>query len=318
MTRRLLVAAAVLLIVGSVAAQTTTDEGVAMFKARRWAEAQGVFEKALASNPKDAVAHAYLGLIFNNLHRDYDRAVEHLEQAVALADGNSDFHVWLGACYIGKAQSVGMFKAGSLARKSKAEWERAVELKPDNLDARFSLMQWYLNAPGLFGGSVAKAKEQAAAVEKLAPTRGALAFAAIHEYEKNPAKAEECYRRVIAAEPNQADGYNNLGYFLLRQKRPDEGIVAFKRAVELKPDDANAHDSLADGYVAKGSTDEALAEYLKAVSIDPRFSSSHAGAGECYEKKGLRKEAKASYERFLELVPKGRRSDEIRKKLTSL
>jgi len=59
-----------------------------------------------------------------------------------------------------------------LAPKMKSAWEKAIALDPKNLDARTSLIQYYLQAPGFMGGSVEKAKEVAGQVLKLKPAEG--------------------------------------------------------------------------------------------------------------------------------------------------
>lgn len=299
-------------------AQGAAQDGVALFEQHKYAEAKKVLSEVVAREPGNAEAHAYLALVFLNFVRDTDQAVEHLQQAVKLADGNAKYHNWLGACYGRKAATSGVFKAMSAASKCRAEFERAVALDPNYTEARFSLLQYYLNAPGIAGGSVAKAKEQAAALARIKPYQGALAFGTIAEYEKQPARAEESYRQAIAAEPSNGDAYNQLGYFFLRQNRPKDALAQFRRLVELAPDQANSYDSLADGYVADGSVDEALESYKKALTIDPAFSSSVFGLAQCYEKKALWQDAARTFKRYLELAPSGRQADTARRKLQEI
>jgi len=55
-----------------------------------------------------------------------------------------------------------------LALKVKQHFERAVELNPDNLDARADLKEYYEKAPGFLGGSVEKARQQAEEIAKSA------------------------------------------------------------------------------------------------------------------------------------------------------
>ena len=107
----------------------------------------------------------YLGLGLANVDQNPDAAVARLEKAVALEPRRSRFHSWLGLMYISQTQGKSMLSAMGLARKSKAELEKAVELDPADPDARQALLGYYLNAPGIAGGSMAKAKEQAASLE---------------------------------------------------------------------------------------------------------------------------------------------------------
>jgi tetratricopeptide (TPR) repeat protein len=299
-------------------AQTPTEDGIRLFKEGKQAEAKPLLVKAVTDNPKDAAAHAYLALVLRNVDHDFDKAIEHAEQAVALADGNADYHFWLGSCYIAKAQGLGMFKVISLAKKTKACCERAVALNPKHVEARMFLFACYLNAPGILGGSISKAKEQAEAIEKLDPFLGNAAFASIHRHEKEWPEAERRYRQAIAIDPKKADIRNNFGYLLLGRNRVDEAIAEFKAAVELTPNDANAHDSLAEGYLTKGLVDEAIAEYQAALALNPAFPSSFIGLGRCYEKQSKWNEARTTYQQLIDALPKHRLAGEARSRLKEL
>ena len=68
------------------------------------------------------------------------------------------------------------FRRMSLARHTRDEFEHAVELDPNNLDARWALVQYYELAPGYLGGSEQKAEQQAEEISKRDPSFGKRAF----------------------------------------------------------------------------------------------------------------------------------------------
>jgi tetratricopeptide (TPR) repeat protein len=114
---------------------------------------------------------------------DYKRAVEAFEEAVSLAPNVSLYHVWLGRAYGRRAEhtSKWMFlSALSLAGKTRESFERAVALDATNKDALFSLLDFYLEAPGAVGGGVDKAEQLAGRIEKLDPAGGARSWASIY------------------------------------------------------------------------------------------------------------------------------------------
>jgi hypothetical protein len=69
-----------------------------------------------------------------------------------------------------------VFHRTSLARHTRDELERAVELDPNHLDARWGLVQYYALAPGYLGGSEEKARQEAEEISKRDAALGKRAF----------------------------------------------------------------------------------------------------------------------------------------------
>src|ERR1700682_5084667 len=117
---------------------------------------------------------------------DDDKAIDLLKQAAATSPKNAEDHCHLGEAYGEAAQKAGVFSQMSLAMKVREEFETAVALDPNNLDARMALVEFYLRAPGIAGGSVEKARQQAEEIRKRDALEGHHAMARIHNYEKKP------------------------------------------------------------------------------------------------------------------------------------
>jgi tetratricopeptide (TPR) repeat protein len=168
--------AIVFLSLVSLAAQAGGDitTGVTLFESGRFAAAQQFFAAFVRQHPTDPAGAYYLGrLAFEK--GQYNEAATWFEQAVQLDSANSDYHRWLGRTYGQQAQHAGG-EAFFLARKVKTHLEKAVELNPDNVEARFDLMDYYLQAPAFLGGDAAKAKAQAAEIAKRNATAGRKAW----------------------------------------------------------------------------------------------------------------------------------------------
>jgi len=311
----MLAAAMSALVAAATCADEPVDQAVALFEKRQYAEAATLLATVVQAEPGNARAHAYYGMALANSTGDLDGAVAHLEKAATIEPGSSRYQVWLGSAYSSKAGRAGLFKAASLAGKAKTAFEKAVALDPSSAEAHQALLQYYLYAPGVAGGSVAKARDQAAAIGKLDAHRGHLAAARIAEYEKDWPAADKAYRDALALQPERGATHNSLGYALLRQGHNDDAIAEFRRYVELAPGDANPHDSLGEGLAAAGKLDESVASYRKALELNPAYPSSVWGLGDCLERLGRRDQAKAQYKRYLELAPRGANADEARKRL---
>jgi tetratricopeptide (TPR) repeat protein len=168
--------AIVLLSLAPLVAQSSEDKatGVTLFEHGQFAAAQQFFEAFVSQYPADPSGAYYLGRIAFESEQ-YDQAATWFERAVQLDSGNSDYHRWLGRTYGQQAQHAGG-EAFFLARKVKTHLEKAVELNPDNIEARFDLMEYYLQAPAFLGGDAAKAKEQAAEITKRDASAGRKAW----------------------------------------------------------------------------------------------------------------------------------------------
>src|SRR5262249_39278391 len=79
--------------------------------------------------------------------------------------------------------------------------------------------------------------------------------------------AEACYRQVLVAQPNLAEGHFRLGHALMGQGKFDEAVAAYRQAIAIKPDFAEAYSNLGDALIGQGKLDEAIAAYRQAISI---------------------------------------------------
>jgi tetratricopeptide (TPR) repeat protein len=112
--------------------------------------------------------------------KDPQAAVTLLDKAVAENPHSANAHYFLGVAYGRLAEKASIFRQAALARHTRDEFERAVRLDPNNLEARFALVQYYTMAPGFLGGSRQKALQEAEQIRERNATAGdeALAFVA--------------------------------------------------------------------------------------------------------------------------------------------
>jgi len=150
------------------------ETGVRLFEQGQFAAAQQFFAEFVRQHPTSPHGVYYLGrLAFEK--KQYNQAATLFEQAVQLESRNSEYHRWLGRSYGRQAEHEGG-NAFFLARKVKKHLETAVVLNPDNLEARFDLLEYYLRAPAFVGGDAAKAKVQAEEITKRNATEGRKAW----------------------------------------------------------------------------------------------------------------------------------------------
>jgi len=124
---------------------------------------------------------------------------------------------------------------------------------------------------------------------------------AIFERQKKWDAAEERFRRVLAADPNNAMALNYLGYmFADRNVRLEEAVGMIKKAVEIEPQNGAYLDSLGWAYYRLGKYDLAEDFLRKAVAKSNNDATVHDHLGDVYLKTGKLRLAVAHWERALE------------------
>jgi len=237
-----------------------------------------------------------------------EKAQELMEKAVAEKPNDARRHYQLGEVYGVIAQQGGMFKAASMAGKVRDEFAKAVQLDPNLLDARFGLMEFYLQAPGFMGGSEDKAREQANEIRKRDALAGHRAFAAIAAKNKDMNAARAEYIAAVRENPTAAKTHYWYAVFLMTgDKNYAASLKEMEAALAL---DANYMAAVFQiGHLAAitGANyvrgEESLKKYLayKPASDEPGHHRTHYWLGVLYEKQGKKAEARAEYQTALRL-----------------
>ena len=165
----------------------------------------------------------------------WDAAVEAGQKAVREEPGSSTAHRLLGQAFGQKAIRASLFSRIGLAKKCRAEFEKAVALDPGDPEGHVDLVTFYANAPGFLGGSLDKAREQVRILKGLDAARGALMNGYVLAKEKRTAEAEAEYRHAVALSPGDAGFHVRFGHFLERAGRKDEARASYREALRLDP-----------------------------------------------------------------------------------
>jgi len=132
----------------------------ALIQEGHWKRARPLAEQQYASHPDDARAAYQLSQV-KEAFGDLDGALPLAEKAVSLDVSNAAYRYQLAAVCGEKADAASFFQKAGWAKRFKAEADKAAALDPKNVDARFALIEFYLQAPRLMGGDKSKAREMA-------------------------------------------------------------------------------------------------------------------------------------------------------------
>jgi cytochrome c-type biogenesis protein CcmH/NrfG len=198
-------------------------------------QARRVLDEGLAADAKDARAW-FESARLRFYMCEFTRAARDINKAIKLDPDNPRYHCWLG--HISTFNAVwsmhnlfGAIAMPGLMADARKAYARAVELDPDFHQARYDLINLYIQNPG---SNLARAREHTQELSKRDAVWGARANTK-----------------------------------LFRDKSPAEQIAVWKPVVAEHPARADAHAGLADAYSRAGEYSAAVAEYAKARELDP-------------------------------------------------
>ncbi len=199
---------------------------------------------------------------------DTKNAGEFFERAVALEPANSVYHHWLGRAYGRLAETGSMLTALGNASKARQHLEKALQLDPQNFEARNDLFEFYVEAPGFLGGGLDKAERLAVLIAAHDAAEGQYAQARIAEKRKEYHGAEAHLRRAMELAPRQVGRVIDLAKFLAQHGRFEESDKTFQAAEKIDPGAPKLMFARASTYIeAKrniGTARSLLRKYLRA------------------------------------------------------
>ena len=282
------------------------DSAPALLAAGRADDAINTLRSKITSSPSDAEAHNLLCRVYFSMG-DWDRGIAACEKAVALDPGNSRYHMWLGRIYGEKADTANFLSAASLAGKVRNEFEAAVRLDPNNVEARSDLGEFYLEAPGIVGGGRDKAEAQAQALAALDPAKADYLKGRLAEKRKDFAAAEREYRAAIEASHGSALTWFNLALFFRHRERWSDMEDAINHAVSAQVDRPEIIMESGEVLLRSGRNFPAAVQYLRRylalnskVEEAPAFKA-HYLLGTALEKQGDKQGAAQEYRAALSL-----------------
>ena len=238
-------------------------------------------------------------------------AVPLLEKCVTAEPGNSKFHQWLGRALGLQAAQNGIVSGALSVRRVKAEFEKAIELDPLNLEARQDLAVMYRALPGFLGGSNAKAAEQIAFIRRHDPALASQLDGDFLFADKKYDAALSAYQESARLHPRPMI---HVRISLAYQNKKDwtQAFAALDRALALDPNFPFALYQVGRSAALSGYELERGEKCLRAYIAmpvreeleNPSIAAAHFRLGNILEKKGDRDGARKEYETALAIDPK--------------
>lgn len=281
-----------------------------LVKTGRAEEALRLLNNEIQNHPDNAAAYNLLSRTYYQLEM-WDTALRMAEKSVAIEPRNSLYQQWLGRTAGRKAENSNPFTAFGLARRVKTAFEKAVALDPNNTAARTDLAEYYLEAPAFLGGDKAKARQQGDAILPHDPGLANYIYARVEE-KSGSGRAEEQYKKAIAASGNVARYWVELAYYYRRAGRPQEMEWALTQSLNAVHHEGMAAFDAAFVLLRTGrnypGAVQMLRQYLNGDDLaeeGPAFRAQYL-LGELLEKQGDRQGAAQEFRSALALAPEFR------------
>jgi tetratricopeptide (TPR) repeat protein len=303
------------------AAQSPLADAQRDYNAGRYNRAVDALSNAIATSPDDSSLHFLLGQSYYEL-RQFLRAIASFERAVQLAPKQSDYHDWLGKAYGRKAEESVFLGAMSWARKTHREFEIAVELNPQNLEAQRDLIRFEMNAPGIVSGGDDKALKHIEALEKIDSLQGQLARGEYFATKKRFPEADATFAKILESNSDRVGVYLEAADYYYRDRpNADKLAEALAAAERLDPDDRRLKFYKGILLVMQGKSlaeaELSLKTYLGTVPENsdlPPHAAAREWLGRLFDAQGRFSEAAEQYRLSLSLDPHNKTVEEESKK----
>ena len=202
--------------------QTSVLEAEAMLNNKQFTKAEKSLISYLEANPDDIKATELLGDAYGHQEK-WDNAIVYYKKLVVAKPNEANFHYKYGGALGMKALAISKIKALGIIGDVKGAFLKAAELDPKHIDARWALVELYMQLPGIIGGSKSKSFKYANELENLSKVDGYLAKGYIYEYDNEPELAEKFYKKAIE-EGGSITCYDKLTKLYEKEGKSTEAI----------------------------------------------------------------------------------------------
>lgn len=176
--------------------QSKRQEGEQLLREMRFSEAKTIFLELYAKNPEDLRVVECLGDIEGH-SENWQAALVYYRKLRNAKPQEADYQYKYGGVLGMIAKGSNRLKALSMIGDIRAAFLEAARLDPKHIDARWALVELYLQLPGIVGGSEKKAIGYANQLSAISAVDGMLAKGRIAEYFERYQQAEQYYITAV-------------------------------------------------------------------------------------------------------------------------
>tara|TARA_R110002049_G_scaffold1355_2_gene10408 strand:+ start:9813 stop:10763 length:951 start_codon:yes stop_codon:yes gene_type:complete len=175
--------------------QSNLNDVETLFQNKQYTKAENLINKFLEEKPNNLQAIELLGDTYGH-QKKWDKAISEYKKLIEVDESVANYHYKYGGA-LGMKALENKFKAIGFIGDVKSSFLKAAKLDPNHIEARWALVELYMQLPSIFGGSKSKSLHFAEELENLSKVDGYLAKGYVYEYDDEPGLAEKYYKMAI-------------------------------------------------------------------------------------------------------------------------
>jgi tetratricopeptide (TPR) repeat protein len=239
------------------------------------------YKLALDADPNARVLQDGLANLYFRLGRIRE-AVSAAQDQVNKHPEDVDAHLLLGRVYLRSLGDGQGPQSGEILQAAIKEYEKIVQLQPNDLETRLLLGQLY----GLNHDST-KAEEQFQAAQKIDGNNEEVVLSMARQYSEQ-GEFDKAAKVISDVPEEDRSGRMDLALAGLydQLKRPKDAAAAYQATLDEDPDNTDAKRGLAAALTASGQMDAAAKIYAQILGADPKDPQALIREGELQRQKG--------------------------------
>ena len=264
--------------------------GVAYNNKKEYNKAIEFLQEAIESISEKAEAYHNLGAAYGN-KKEYDKAIEFLQKSIEIDPNEYKTYLGMGIIYGNKKEHD---KAIEFLQKS-------IEINPQDAEAYYNLGIAYSNK-----------KEYDKAIEfyhkaiEINPQDDKLYFRMGNSYTKQAEydKAMEYYQKAVKINPQNDEAYFGIGHIYVFKNEDKKALESYQQAININPENDDAYYMIGSFYHDNREYEKALELYQKAIKINPNNDEVYFSMGNIYRHQRKYSKAIESYKKSIAINSK--------------
>ncbi|PSG86096.1 tetratricopeptide repeat protein [Aurantibacter aestuarii] len=208
--------------------QSKLVEAKKLIDNKSFSKAQNLLEAEIKNQPNNAEVIELLGDAYGH-QKKWDEAIEQYEKLTKIDAKEANYFYKYGGALGMKALSISKIAALGIIGDVKEAFLKAAALDATHIEARWALVELYMQLPGLIGGSKSKSLKYANELQNLSKVDGYLAKGYIYEYDDEPDLAEKYYLLAIK-EGGSLTCFDKLTNLYETNNQPEKAVSNLEQA----------------------------------------------------------------------------------------